>query len=250
MLFGILNVTPDSFSDGGRFCDPEVALDHALRLEAEGADVVDLGGESTRPGADAVSVNEELLRVLPVLRRLRDRLKVPISVDTTKAAVAEAALREGAVIVNDISGMTADPRMSGVVASSGAGVILMHRRGTSATMQALCAYEHVVREVQSELEGMVENALAEGIEFERIAIDPGIGFAKTREQNLLLLEHLREFQGEHPVMIGVSRKSFLGGKVEERGDATLRVELQALEKGVQMIRTHDVRALRRALTAC
>ncbi len=244
VIFGILNVTSDSFSDGGRFVSAKVALQHALALEKAGADAIDLGGESTRPGSTAVSAGEELDRVLPVLKLLRKQLRIPISIDTTKAEVAEKALREGVVIVNDISGLRADPAMTEVIAASNAGVILMHSRGTPATMQMLCDYTEVVDEVKRELGESVEHALNSGIPNDRIAIDPGIGFAKTKEQNRELLHELHRFTGTYPVMIGISRKSFLGGPVSDRGKATLEGELQAWTQGIQMIRTHDVAALR------
>ncbi|MBI4027518.1 MAG: dihydropteroate synthase [Verrucomicrobia bacterium] len=255
VLFGILNVTPDSFSDGGQFFSPESALARALELERDGAAGVDVGGESTRPGAAAVSVAEEMGRVLPVIRLLRRRLRIAISIDTTKAAVADAALAEGAAIVNDISGLTADARMAEVIASSKAGLILMHSRGTPAMMQTLCNYRDVVKEVKDELLQRRETALAAGISPRRIALDPGIGFAKTREQNLTLLRHLEEFTFaftgqpplEHPLMVGVSRKSFLGGEIGTRGPGTLAAEMWACLQGAQMIRTHDISATRRAL---
>jgi len=248
ILFGILNVTPDSFSDGGRYSTVETAIEHALAFERDGADVVDIGGESTRPGAPTVFTKEEIRRVVPVVRLLKQKLRIPISVDTTKAAVAEAAITEGAVIVNDVSGMTADPRMGSVVASAKAGVILMHRRGTPATMQNLCRYDNVIQDVRRELQQCLNAALDAGVEPDRIALDPGIGFSKTREQNLELLCNLKTFSSfNRPIMIGVSRKSFLGGEVQARGPATLAAEVQSYRQGVRMIRTHDVAATHKAL---
>lgn len=255
LIFGILNVTPDSFSDGARHATPEAALEHAQRLERDGVDVIDVGGESTRPGAEPVSAANEMQRVLPAIRLLHQHLRIPISIDTTKADVAEAALGAGATIVNDVSGLDADPRMAAVVARSGAEVILMHRRGNPATMQGLCTYDDLLHDVKRELGKRVRHALNAGIALERIAIDPGIGFAKTREQNWRLLENLDSFVTPaddgmlmgRPVMIGVSRKSFLGGAVEERGAATLDAEIRAWRQGVRLIRTHDVRALKARL---
>ncbi len=255
VLFGILNTTPDSFSDGGRYLSTGSALEHALQLEYDGADVIDVGGESTRPGATAISVHEEMERVLPTIQVLKKHLKIPISIDTTKANVAEAALAEGAEIINDISGLTADPRMARVAASSKAGLILMHSRGTSVTMQTLCNYKDVVEDVLHEMKERMEYAFTSGISRNQIAIDPGIGFSKNVQQNLLLLHHLKAFTsstpGRHfldrPVLIGVSRKSFLGDEVKNRGPATVAAELQAYQQGVHMIRTHDVAAIRQAL---
>lgn len=257
VFFGILNVTPDSFSDGGRFDSPEAALRHAVRLQEDGADVIDVGGESTRPGAETISATRELERVLPVIRSLKKNLAIPISIDTRKAAVAEAALAEGAMIVNDISGLRADPRMAQVIAAAGAGLILMHSRGDPATMQTLCHYANVVEEVKCELLERCRFAVLQGIPAGRIALDPGVGFAKTREQNLELLQHLDEFAHltidpglpEHPLMIGLSRKSFLGGDVGRRGPATLAAELRAWQQGARLIRTHDVAAIRQAIAA-
>lgn len=254
-LFGILNVTPDSFSDGGCFTTVEAARERALQIEAEGADAIDVGGESTRPGATPVSEEEEIARVLPVLADLRPRLKIPLSIDTTKAVVAAAALDAGAAIVNDVSGLARDPRMAEVVAASGAGLILMHSRGDPRTMSALAAYGHVVEEVNRELAQRFLAALRAGIPRERLAVDPGIGFAKTAEQSFAVLRDLRRFTqadpGEafagRPVMVGLSRKSFLGGAMETRALPTLAAELWAARQGARFIRTHDVGALRVAL---
>ncbi len=255
LLFGILNVTPDSFSDGGRYLSVEFALQHALQLERDGADVIDVGGESTRPGAPPVSVEDEIKRVIPVIQTLKRHLHIPLSIDTTKAVVAEAALAEGTEIVNDISGLTADSRMASVVSSSKANLILMHSRGTPQTMQTLCGYQNVVEEVKQELQEKVQSALSAGILKDRIAIDPGIGFAKTAEQNLILLNSLKRFASlfinsttmTFPVLVGVSRKSFLGGKLEDRGSETLAAELQVYQQGIRMIRTHDIAALKQSV---
>jgi dihydropteroate synthase len=249
-VFGILNVTPDSFSDGGHFLSADSAVAHGLKLEQDGADVIDVGGESTRPGAPTIPDQEEIERVVPVIRTLKSRLKIPLSIDTTKAAVAEAAIAAGASIINDVSGLSADPRMAEVAVASRAGVILMHRRGVSATMQSLTDYEDVTRDVIRELHGHFDAACKSGIPSERIALDPGIGFAKTKEQNYLLLRNLRAFsEFNRPIMIGVSRKSFLGGDIQSRGMATIVTEMWSYLLGAQMIRTHDVAATRAALQA-
>ncbi len=256
VLFGILNITPDSFSDGGKFFSSEKALEHALQLEKDGADVVDIGGESSRPGATPIPAECEMERILPVIQLLKCHLQIPISVDTTKAIVAEAALSAGAHIINDISGLAADPQMASVVTSSGAGLILMHHRGFLVASQPPHPHQHVVEEVKCELLDRYRFALSVGIPQERIALDPGIGFAKTPEQNLVLLRNLKAFTmgGANaqpfvncPMMIGVSRKSFLGGKVTERALGTLVAEIWAYQQGVRIIRTHDVAAIRRAI---
>ncbi|MDD2709733.1 MAG: dihydropteroate synthase [Verrucomicrobiae bacterium] len=250
VIFGILNVTPDSFSDGGRHSGLAAAVEHALSMERDGADVIDVGGESTRPGAAMVSEEEEIRRVAPVIEELKRRLRIPISVDTSKTAVAEEAFRAGAVILNDISGLKGDPAMAGLAAEAGVGVILMHRRGVSADMQKLCHYDDVVEDVCRELGESLKLAEAGGLSQERLAVDPGIGFAKNREQNLVLLRRIGEFgRFQLPVMIGVSRKSFLDGEVQERAAGTLAVELWCHEKGVQLVRTHEPGPLRRALAA-
>ncbi len=255
VIFGILNVTPDSFSDGGHHVNGEAALAHAMDLEKQGADVLDVGGESSRPGAAPISADEELDRVLPVLRTLRQHLPIPISIDTTKSAVAEVALAEGASIVNDVSGLQADPRMASVVAAANAGLILMHRRGNPQTMQSLCQYADVVADVKRELDTRFQDALQAGIPRDAIVVDPGIGFAKTAEQNHVILRHLRQFIHtephvsfhNRPVMVGLSRKSFLGGDVGGRAFQTVAAELWARLQGAHIVRTHDVAALRQAL---
>jgi len=249
---GALNVTPDSFSDGGAFLDPDAAADRALAMEREGADIIDIGGESSRPGAEPVPLEEELRRVLPVLERLRGRLRIPISIDTTKAEVAEAALQAGAEIVNDISALRFDPRMGEVVAKSGAGLVLMHMRGTPKTMQQDPTYADVVAEVRDFLAQRVEHAVSLGIDRELIAIDPGIGFGKTVEHNLELLRRLPELcELGHPVLVGPSRKSFIGAvldlPVEERLEGTLAACAVAVVRGADIVRVHDVRAVRRAV---
>lgn len=217
-VMGILNVTPDSFSDGGLFDSLPGAIAQATAMVAQGADLLDIGGESTRPGSQLVSEAEELQRVLPVIRALRAEPlfdKTPISVDTMKAAVAKAAIESGADLVNDVSGGTADGEMLGVVASLGCPIVLMHMRGTPNTMQQMTQYGDVVRDVRDRLEELVNRAVAAGVSREVIAIDPGIGFAKTAMQNLPLLRELATFQSLGcPVLVGVSRKSFIGAILE------------------------------------
>jgi len=252
LVMGVLNVTPDSFSDGGAFLNPDAAADRALAMEREGADIIDIGGESSRPGAEPVPLEEELRRVLPVLERLRGRLRIPISIDTTKAEVAEAALQAGAEIVNDVSALRFDPRMGEVVARSGAGLVLMHMRGTPKTMQQDPTYADVVAEVRDFLAQRVEHAVSLGIDRELIAIDPGIGFGKTVEHNLELLRRLPELcELGHPVLVGPSRKSFIGAvlnlPVEERLEGTLAACAVAVVRGADIVRVHDVRAVRRAV---
>ncbi len=249
---GVLNVTPDSFSDGGFFLDPERALERARRMAEEGADLLDVGGESTRPGADPVSEVEELRRVLPVIQRLRQALDLPISIDTTKAAVAAEALAAGAEIVNDVSAGSADPGMIPLVARTGAGIILMHRRGKPRTMQRRPRYGDVVTEVRRYLARRVEVALAAGIASDSIAVDPGIGFGKTVKHNLELLAGIQKIVGlGMPVVVGVSRKSFLGEilglPVQNRLEGTLAASLLAVAEGARIVRVHDVLSTVRAL---
>jgi dihydropteroate synthase len=249
-IVGVLNVTPDSFSDGGRFESVEHAVAHAEAMAADGADVIDVGGESTRPGASPVGEAEELRRVLPVIRRIRGL--APISIDTTKAAIADAALAAGAAIVNDVSGATQDANMLRVVARRGAGIILMHRLGTPQTMQRLARYGDVVAEVKRFLSRRIEAALAAGIPRGAIAIDPGIGFAKALRHNLALLAHTSEIAAlGFPVVIGVSRKGFLGRLLDQppdrRLEGTIAASLIAVAGGARGIRVHDVAPVARAL---
>ena len=253
IVAGILNVTPDSFSDGGRFRDAGPALARAREMVAQGADLVDVGGESTRPGSAGVSADEELARVLPVVRAIKDALAIPVSVDTRKAAVARDVLAAGADAVNDVSAL-GDPEMAAVVAESGAGLVLMHMRGTPETMQTLTRYDDVADEVARELCGPLRRALAAGIEAERIVVDPGVGFAKTAEQNLALiarLDVLRERLGR-PVLLGPSRKAFIGALLggvpaEERDFGTVGACVAGLAAGARIFRVHEVRAAREAL---
>ena len=259
-IAGILNVTPDSFSDGGRFLDPERALAHGLRLVEEGADLLDVGAESTRPGggvygagARIVPAAEEIERLLPVIERLRARLALPISVDTRKAEVARAALRAGADLVNDVSAL-ADPGMAAVVARAGCPVVLMHSRGDLGTMQRDISFRDVVGEVRDELAAARQSATAAGIAPERIVLDPGLGFGKTAAQNLELLARLGELaELGAPLLVGASRKSFLGQVAGEPPDGRLAASLAAAawaaRGGAALVRVHDVAATRRFLAA-
>jgi dihydropteroate synthase len=248
---GVLNVTPDSFSDGGRFLASDAAVAHARRLVEEGADLIDVGGESTRPGADPVSEELELERVMPVIDALG--ASVPLSIDTSKAAVARAALAAGASFVNDVTALRGDPGMAAAVAGSGADVCLVHMQGEPRTMQDDPRYGDVVADVRVFLEERLAAAIAAGIPAERVWLDPGIGFGKTSEHNLELIRRLDEIVAiGPPVVIGASRKRFLGrltGRPEtERAAATVAVNVLALERGAAMFRVHDVAATRDALT--
>jgi dihydropteroate synthase len=252
---GIVNTTPDSFSDGGQFLDPSEAVDQALRLQAEGAGILDVGGESTRPGATPVPENEEVRRVLPVIEQIVARSPLPISVDTTKAEVARLALAAGAEIVNDISGLTFDPRMQEVCAEAQAGILCMHIQGTPQTMQHAPTYSDVVTEVAGFLRQRLEELRRAGILPERVALDPGIGFGKTAAHNLQLLRHIRPLRElGRPLCIGHSRKRFLqkllGREVDERLFGTVGVSVAAALQGAELIRVHDVAASRDAITAC
>jgi len=242
---GVVNITPDSFSDGGRFFDPAAAVAHARRLAAEGADLIDLGGESTRPGAAPVSEDEELRRVIPVLEQLRD---LCVSVDTRRPAVMKAALAAGASMINDVDALAAPGALEAVAASS-CGVCLMHKKGEPATMQRDPHYDDVVGEVKGFLNQRIEAALAAGIAAARLVVDPGFGFGKTADHNLELLRRLKEFSSLNvPLLAGLSRKSTLGkvtGRpVEERLAGSLAMALLALQRGATILRVHDVRETR------
>lgn len=242
---GIVNVTPDSFSDGGRFADAAAAVARGLELAAEGAEVIDVGGESTRPGAEPVEEGEELRRVVPVIEALAARLRVPVSIDTQKPAVARAALGAGASIVNDIAANRADPGMWAAVAEAGAGYVCVHMQGTPQTMQKNPVYRDVVSEVRAFFLERLRGLGEAGVDPGRVILDPGIGFGKTLEHNLQLLGGLERFTNlDRPVLLGVSRKSFLGkltgAEVNERLPAALACACLAVRAGVRMIRTHDV----------
>jgi dihydropteroate synthase len=252
-LMGVLNVTPDSFSDGGQFFDLDVAHEHALRMVAEGADIIDVGGESTRPGADEVAEAEELRRVMPVISRLAAATDVLISVDTSKAAVARAGVDAGATIINDISGGRGDAEMMSVAAKSGAGFIIMHMQGTPRTMQKKPTYNDVVAEVREFFRQQYRCAIDCGIDPMALAFDPGIGFGKTPEHNLTLLRHLGDLRIEdRPLVVGVSRKSFLAKicgaeNVADRVAPTVACTALLRERGADVIRVHDVKANAAAL---
>ena len=243
LIMGVVNVTPDSFSDGGRFLDREAAVSHARRLVEEGADLIDIGGESTRPGAAPVSVDEELERVIPVLKELKD---VPVSVDTRRPEVMRAALAAGASMINDVDALTA-PGALEAVARSDCGVCLMHKKGEPATMQRDPQYDDVVGEVKDFLKQRVDAALAGGIAAARIVVDPGFGFGKTLEHNFELLSRLGELSG-FPILVGLSRKSSIGkitGRgVDERLAGSLTLALLALQHGATILRVHDVKETR------
>jgi len=252
LVMGVVNVTPDSFSDGGRFLDPDAAVAHARALIAEGADILDLGAESTRPGSEPVRSAEQRRRLDPVLDALGADREIVISVDTTSAEVARAALDAGARIVNDVSALE-DPAMAPLVAETGAGLVLMHRRGTSATMQDDPRYEDVAGEVRAWLAERSGRARRAGVAEESIVLDPGIGFGKTARHNLELIARLEEVAGAgRPIVIGVSRKSFLGRPLglapDQRLEAGLAATAVAVFLGARIVRTHDVAATRRALS--
>jgi dihydropteroate synthase len=251
---GIVNVTPDSFSDGGTYLDPDAAIAHGLALAQAGAALIDVGGESTRPGAAPVDAAEELRRILPVVQALAARANVPVSIDTTKAVVARAALDAGAVMVNDVSGGAADPELLGVVADTGAAYVAMHMRGTPRTMQSEAHYSDVVREVGDALRVLVERAIAAGIDARAILADPGIGFAKTVDHNVALLRSLPQIAARAgvPLLVGTSRKSFLARIAAPddrsgRDDATLATTVWCFDQGAALVRVHDVAGSRRAV---
>ena len=253
-IMGVVNVTPDSFSDGGAFLDRDAAIAHGLRLAFEGADLLDVGGESTRPGADPVSEDEERARVIPVIEGiLAANRTVRISIDTSKAAVAAAALDAGADYVNDVTALRGDPAMAALVADRGVDVCLMHMRGTPRSMQTEARYDDVVADVKAFLAERIEAAVAAGIARERIEVDPGIGFAKDIGHNLELLRRLRELtELGRPLVLGTSRKTFLGRitgrETAERMPATLATLVMAYERGAEVFRVHDVAAVAQALT--
>jgi dihydropteroate synthase len=248
----VLNVTPDSFSDGGCYFDPQRALRHGLALQLEGADLLDIGGESTRPGALTVSLDEELSRVIPVIELLRRQTDLPISIDTSKAAVAREAMAAGANFINDISGLYFDPEMAAVAAETGAGLFLMHTRGRPAVMQRDTGYRDLLAEVIDSLRQSIELAQAAGIKQSRLAVDPGIGFGKSAVGCLELLHQLdRLHQLGCPILLGTSRKSFIGELLQpddsgRRLAGTLATIALAVSQGVQLFRVHDVKYAREA----
>ncbi len=250
-IMGILNITPDSFSDGGVYFDKEKAVEHALRMQEEGADIIDIGGESTRPGAKAVTLKEEIKRVVPVIEALAKKVSIPISIDTYKSAVADAAISAGASIVNDISGLRFDRRMPKVAARHKTPVVIMHIKGTPKNMQKNPSYKSLIPEIVDYLTGSIAIARDAGIPDDMIIIDPGIGFGKTLEHNLEIINRLNEFRGfEKPILIGPSRKSFIGKilgglPAEERIEGTASAVAIGIFNGANIIRAHDVKAMSR-----
>lgn len=245
LVMGVLNLTPDSFSDGGRFTDRAQAVDHALAMEVAGADILDVGGESTRPGSAPVDADEERRRVVPVVEALATRLSIPISIDTTRAETARAAIDAGAELVNDVSALRFDPSLADVTARSGAGLVLMHMRGTPVTMQRVPPSDDILPEVERDLLVALDTAVDAGIDVERCVLDPGIGFGKTVDQNVELLARLdRIARLDRPMLVGTSRKSFLGtitGRgVDERLAATISSVTAAVLGGAHIVRVHDV----------
>ena len=252
-IMGILNITPDSFSDGGLFLDPSRAEDRALRMEAEGAHLLDIGGESSRPGSKPVSSKEEIRRVRPVLKRLARRLTIPISIDTYKEEVARMALDEGAVLINDIFALRKNKKLARLIARYKASVALMHMQGNPQTMQKNPKYRDVSQEVQNYLKNAIHFALQEGISRHRILVNSGFGFGKTTEQNLQLLCELKKLASlKQPVLVGLSRKSFLGNLLgvaaNERLNASLAAAAVAIYRGAHMLRVHDVSAHKQLAT--
>lgn len=252
LVMGIVNVTPDSFSDGGRCFEPATAIAHGLRLAAEGADLLDVGGESTRPYSDPVEADEELRRTTEVVRALVEQTGKPISIDTSKASVARAAIAAGAEIVNDVTALTGDPQMLSLVRETGAGVVLMHMQGTPQTMQNAPTYRQVVAEVSDYLRERRDTLLAAGIEPSRICLDPGIGFGKSHQHNVTLLaECWRLHELDCPVLVGHSRKGFIAKILHDqqtnRTAGTVGVGLALARQGVQVLRVHDVAPMRQAL---
>jgi dihydropteroate synthase len=252
LLLGIVNVTPDSFSDGGQYAETDRAVAHGLDLVAQGADLLDIGGESTRPGASPVSEAEELRRVLPVVEKLAAQVRVPLSIDTMKPAVARAAVAAGASLINDVAAHRRDATMAAVVAETGAGYVAMHMQGSPATMQQAPAYGDVVAEVTAALAGDLDFLRQAGVAAEQVVVDAGIGFGKNLEHNLQLLARMRHLTRlGRPVLLGVSRKSFLGGltgaEIRARLHGALAATVLAVAQGVQIIRTHDVAETGQAL---
>ncbi len=254
---GVLNVTPDSFSDGGKFFEPETAVAHAERMINEGADIIDIGGESTRPYSEPVPAEEETARVVPVIEHLAETINVPISIDTTKAEVARRAINAGASIINDVSALRFDPEMAGAAAELGVPVILMHMKGNPKTMQVAPEYKDVIMEIISFIENAIILAEKNGIQKEKIIVDPGIGFGKTFEHNLILLKKLNEFITlDMPILVGPSRKAFIRNILKENDEDEVHADSPVVEAGTQaaiaaavlngahMVRVHDVAGTR------
>jgi dihydropteroate synthase len=248
IVVGVLNVTPDSFSDGGQNFDPVQAIERAVAMQAEGADIIEVGGESTRPGATALSIEDEIARVGPVLKALAARLTVPVAIDTYKSEVARAAVESGAAIINDVSALRFDAAIADVAAQTGAALVLMHMRGDPATMQKLPPSPDIFAELDRDLKTAIERAVSRGVRREQIVIDPGIGFGKTLEDNLAIINHLdRCCRFGLPLMIGTSRKSFIGRltgqPASERLPGTAASVAIAISRGAHMIRVHDVKEM-------
>ena len=251
LVMGILNVTPNSFFDGGKFVTAESAVKQGMQMVEEGADFIDVGGESTRPGSEPVPAEEEIIRIVPVIERLGKLTPIPISVDTCKSEVAKAAIEAGAVIVNDISAMTSDPKMLPLVAHEKVSAVLMHMKGTPKTMQQNPVYDHVVSEVGEYLQGRAEQCRIAGVD--QVMIDPGIGFGKNLQHNLELIKHLDVFRSYgFPLLVGPSRKSFLGMildlPVDQRLEGTAAAVTACVLHGANVVRVHDVRAMKRVVT--
>lgn len=251
LIMGIMNVTPDSFSDGGQFYDSIEAIKHGIKMVSEGADILDIGGESTRPGSEAVSQEDELNRVIPVIEGLAKEVDVPISIDTCKSEVARSAIKAGAVIVNDISAMRFDPKMADVAAENKTPVILMHMQGSPKNMQKNPVYENVMGEIAQFLKERVDYARSKGILKDRIIVDPGIGFGKTLEHNFQIIRNLKELKElGQPILMGTSRKSFIGNTldldVKERLEGTLATVTMSIMNGADIVRVHDVLQSKRA----
>ena len=245
-VMGVINVTPDSFSDGGQFFEKERAIEQALQLATDGADLIDVGGESTRPYSKGISADEEMNRVIPVIETLKKELGIPISIDTLKAPVAREALRCGASMVNDISALRSDPKMASVVAEAGVPVILMHMKGTPADMQVNPSYDDVAAEIITFLKEVMDQAVSRGVRRDRIIVDPGIGFGKTADHNLEILKDLGRFQCLGvPILVGSSRKAFIGRildkKVHERDTGTMATVAAAVMNGAHIVRVHNVK---------
>jgi dihydropteroate synthase len=251
-IMGVLNVTPDSFSDGGLFLDPEKAAQRGFELASEGADIIDIGGESTRPGSEPISAQEELNRVIPVISALKEKTDALISIDTTKSEVAAYALEAGADIINDVSAFRFDRRMASLAAEKDAPVVLMHMKGTPQTMQISPHYEDVLGEIKSFLREKIDEAQAHGIKKGKIIIDPGIGFGKRFEDNLTLINHLDFFADlDAPLLVGISRKSYIGkilaASPQDRLEGTIGSAIVSIIRGAHILRVHDVKAVKRAV---
>jgi dihydropteroate synthase len=248
-IMGILNVTPDSFSDGGNFLLRDAAVERALKMESDGADIIDVGGESTRPGAEKISVKEEIQRVVPVIEEITKRVHIPVSIDTYKSAVAEAAVSAGASMINDISGLRFDPRMPSIAALHKIPVVIMHIKGTPENMQKNPVYKALIPEIMDYLREGIEIAIEAGIPEDRIIIDPGIGFGKTVEHNLEIIKRVHEFEGlGKPILLGHSRKSFIGRVLEDlpvtdRLEGTAAAAAIGIFNGANILRVHDVKEM-------